>query len=88
MSIVRSLQWLFDRNQYREEIARQKRWMKPKKPGDPDGGPDPEEEADVLAAAEHERQRAKGPLRCRVCGRLEEEKPYCPECLAETLVRS
>ncbi len=84
MSIVRSLKWLFDHNEYREELAKQKRWMKPEKPGEPDGGPDGED--DLLAAEERRRAAAKRPMKCRVCGRVETEQPYCPECLAGTLV--
>ena len=77
MSIVRSLIWLFDRNEEREKQAEHKRWMQQFATPNPDDGPEPDEVA--LEA----KPRAG---RCRVCGREETEKRYCPVCLADTLV--
>lgn len=78
MSIVRSLIWLFDRNEERERQAEQERWMQQFATPDPDDGPKPDEIA--LAAK-------SVAARCRVCGGQELEKPYCSQCLADTLVR-
>ena len=77
MSIVRSLIWLFDRNQERELEAEHERWMQQFATPDPDDGPNPPE--GKLEA----KPRAS---RCRVCGRQETDKHYCSECLADTLI--
>lgn len=77
MSIVRSLIWLFDRNQERELQAEQKRWEQQFAPGEPDEGP---------PAPESALEATPPRSRCRVCGRIEEAARYCPECLADTLV--
>jgi hypothetical protein len=77
MSIVRSLIWLFDRKEERERQAEQERWMQQFATPDPDGGPNP-----PGTPLEAQSSRA----RCRVCGRVESEKRYCSDCLADTLV--
>jgi len=77
MSIVRSLIWLFDQNEEREEKAEEERWRKQFDPSAPDDGPDPPS----LEVKQDGRQ-----YRCRCCGRMEREAKYCPDCLADTLV--
>ncbi|MBX5482302.1 MAG: hypothetical protein IRZ16_10775 [Myxococcaceae bacterium] len=77
MSIIRSLIRLVDPIQHREEEAKHKRWMQQFATPDPDDG-DPPEEASLM-------QDVPIPRRCRVCGRVEKEARYCPDCLADTL---
>ena len=77
MSIARSLIWLFDRNEEREKQAEHKRWVQQFATPDPDEGPTPE----ALNLPPNSRA-----ARCRVCGREETEKSYCPVCLADTLL--
>ncbi|HZA49426.1 MAG TPA: hypothetical protein VE549_01725 [Myxococcaceae bacterium] len=77
MSIVRSLIWLFDRNEEREKDAEHKQWMQQFATPDPDDGPTPP------GVALEPKPRA---ARCRVCGLEELEKSYCSSCLADTLI--
>jgi rubrerythrin len=45
------------------------------------------EEAERKAKRETpKREEAGGPgYRCKVCGRVEQEKSFCPDCLADTM---
>lgn len=77
MSIIRSLKWLVDSIEYREELAQQKRWMEQFPDRDPDKGP----RLPNLELKDDQRR-----YRCRCCGRVQEDGRYCPECLADTMV--
>lgn len=77
-SIVRSLIWLVDRIQHREEEAKHERWMQQFATPDPDDK-EPLDEVNLIEKPE--------PMRCRFCGRTETTARYCPVCLADTLER-
>ena len=76
MSLLWTFRKLVDPIEHLREVTDQRRHLKPESDLDPD------EVARSLVTVE---PRAPA-RRCRVCGHLGGSDPYCPRCLAETMV--